>query len=110
MRDCQECEGVGADVVRVTYTNETTEERWLCVACREEYLEGGFVAAVSEPGSPMSRNEPSQGGEPQQFAACTDCGDIYPAQATDDGGFRPIGLENGCCPCGNSEFRAVVER
>lgn len=50
MTDCQECDSVGANAVRVTYTNDSTEERWLCVACRKEYLEGGFVAAVSDAG------------------------------------------------------------
>lgn len=43
------------------------------------------------------------GGEPEGFAQCDDCGEIYPAQRGPDG-VRPIGT-NGQCQCGSTTFR-----
>ena len=53
-------------------------------------------------------NEPDAGGMPETFGKCTDCGTIYPVQATEDGELRPVGTD-GTCSCGNDEFESPGE-
>lgn len=55
---------------------------------------------------PPMGEQPKSGGDPQLLARCAECGNIYPAQATGSGEFRPIGTE-GECDCGNTEFELV---
>lgn len=49
---------------------------------------------------------PDTGGEPETFGQCTECGEVYPAQRSDEGGLRPIG-NDGVCECGGEEFVSV---
>jgi hypothetical protein len=41
---------------------------------------------------------------------CTQCGDVYPGAATNDGEFIPVGSAGGsrCHECGNGEFEQVT--
>lgn len=54
----------------------------------------------------MSEKNPDTGGEPETVVTCTDCGRTYPAQRSDPGEFRPIGVRNEC-ECGNDEFELI---
>ncbi|WP_435125727.1 hypothetical protein [Halobaculum sp. D14] len=52
-------------------------------------------------------DDPDVGGEPELVVRCAECGNTYPAQRGEDGGFRPIGTAAGTCSCGSSEFEQV---
>jgi hypothetical protein len=45
----------------------------------------------------------------RRMLRCVQCGDLYPAAATNDGNFVPIGGANGsrCHACGGDEFEQV---
>lgn len=51
----------------------------------------------------MMGRKTETGGEPETFGRCTECGTIYPIQATEGDGLRPVGTD-GTCDCGNDEF------
>ena len=38
---------------------------------------------------------------------CTECGNMYPAQKTEDGDLRPVGTD-GTCTCGNEKFELAI--
>lgn len=55
------------------------------------------------------RRQPDGGsGNPQTFGKCTECGHIFVAERTKNGGLYPIGTD-GTCSCGNTEFRSPTE-
>ena len=47
--------------------------------------------------------KPDTGGEPEDLAECTECGQVYPVQEMRGGEIRPIGTD-GICDCGNGSF------
>lgn len=100
--DCTECNKPVEETVYVTYATGETEEMPLCAECQSDYLNGSYVSAIAD-------SLPDSGGEPRHFARCTDCGEVYPAQSSEGEGLRPIGVENGTCECGNSQFQPLVE-
>jgi len=51
---------------------------------------------------------PENGGEPEQFGQCTQCGEVYTVQEVTSETFRPIGTAKECT-CGNTEFDPVPE-
>jgi len=51
---------------------------------------------------------PTTGGDPTALVECTSCGEVYPAQSTGEGDFRPIGIETQCS-CGNDTFTQLAE-
>ena len=104
MITCQECGADTACTVWVTYEGDGAAGLKLCEACLSEFGEREFVTGVVQ----TDPADPDQGGKPQQLGVCRECGSVYPTQTTDEGGLRPIGLENGSCHCGNSEFRPVL--
>ncbi|MFB6220678.1 MAG: hypothetical protein ABEH90_04495 [Halolamina sp.] len=100
--DCVECGTSVQTPALVTFTTGKVKQLPLCTDCRKEYEEGAFVSSVSN-------DSPTHGGEPQKIAKCTDCGEIYPAQMTAEDGLRPVGLEDGSCVCGNTEFQPFID-
>lgn len=59
--------------------------------------------------SDPARDDVDTGGEPEAIAQCTECGEIYPVQETDDSSLRPVGIE-GACECGNTTFEALPDK
>ena len=55
----------------------------------------------------MTGKQRLKGGEPTGFAKCIDCRSIYLVQEKTDGVYRPIGMANGSCSCGNGEFEPL---
>lgn len=101
--DCTECGTAVQNPSVVTFITGKMMQLPLCTDCRKEYEKGTFVSSVSD-------DSPVHGGEPQKIAKCADCGEIYPAQMSSGDGLRPVGLEDGSCVCGNSEFRPFIDR
>ena len=100
--ECIECGEPAATETVVTYSTGNTEELVLCAECKAEYRDGAFVAAVRG-------EKPSTGGEPEQLAKCTECGELYLAQVSAENNLRPIGVDKGTCACGNAEFLPYIE-
>lgn len=73
---------------RRTGATETIREKWMSHRRDQETAES-----------------PETGGEPTTLGRCTDCGEIYPIQQSEDG-LRPVGTD-GTCNCDNDRFEPV---